>query len=470
MWKKSGAWFFKCLPQYEMPSSTSSSPIRSSRKEKVSRPVRTTKLGMELDDDSASSEDETDEKLQQNERASPYTSIQREDSFRLRTVGSFRSFFENGERKFSNSFFFNRQPSRSESCSQPDWDTISAISATTNITSGTSIRDRRESNNYARRGSVSSSWSVSESSSGNGSSSNQTNQISQVCRTEPPLGWLEVQMNYCEMNHTLACSVLRARDLPAMDSAGLADPFCKLNIITPEGATKQTRWLKTKTVHKTKNPEFNENITFLGVEPEELGNSVLYVVILDDDKYGHDFLGAAKVGLSTLHNISPHRLTVPLVSEDQFSSEAITAGPWPRGQMLISLCYNTKKRSLAVMVKRCTDLLPMDNNGSSDPFVKLQLKPDSHRKKYKTNVKWRNLNPIFNEEFLFETRPNDLDKQCLIITVWDKDLGKSNDFLGSLILGHNSKGRRLKQWQDCVKLPDHYHEQWHCLSNEQPSH
>lgn len=97
-----------------------------------------------------------------------------------------------------------------------------------------------------------------------------------------------------------------------------------------------------------------------------------------------------------------------------------------------------------------------------------QLKPDSHRnKKHKTSVKWRNLNPVFNEEFYFETRPNELmDKQSLIITVWDKDLGKSNDFLGSLVIGHASKGKRLKQWKDCIRLPDCFHDQWHYLSND----
>jgi len=36
------------------------------------------------------------------------------------------------------------------------------------------------------------------------------------------------------------------------------------------------------------------------VEPEELGNSLIYVALFDDDKYGHDFLGAAKVCLSTV--------------------------------------------------------------------------------------------------------------------------------------------------------------------------
>lgn len=75
------------------------------------------------------------------------------------------------------------------------------------------------------------------------------------------------------------------------------------------------------------------------------------------------------------------------------------------------------------------------------------LKPDQHRKKFKTAVKWRTLNPVYNEEFCFETRPNEMDKQLLMVTVWDKDIGKSDDFLGSLIIGHNSKGSRLQQWK-----------------------
>ncbi len=125
----------------------------------------------------------------------------------------------------------------------------------------------------------------------------ETQSFPQGCR-EPCLGWLELSVNYSEADHTLDCSLLRARDLPAMDAAGHADPFCKINIITEYGA-KQQKWFFTKTVHKTTNPEFNEKVRFLGVEPDELiGGCTLYVVILDDDHYGHDFLGAAKINLS----------------------------------------------------------------------------------------------------------------------------------------------------------------------------
>lgn len=66
-----------------------------------------------------------------------------------------------------------------------------------------------------------------------------------------------------------------------------------------------------------------------------------------------------------------HRISVPLEAEDVVSDRAIYEGPWLRGQILVALCYNTKKRALQVLIKECTNLISMDNNGFSDPFVKM---------------------------------------------------------------------------------------------------
>lgn len=62
-----------------------------------------------------------------------------------------------------------------------------------------------------------------------------------------------------------------------------------------------------------------------------------------------------------------------------------------------------------------------------------RIKPDPSHRKYKTSVKWKNLNPVFNEEFVFDTKMTELPKQALEITVWDKDYGKSNDYLGEFL-------------------------------------
>jgi Ca2+-dependent lipid-binding protein len=122
--------------------------------------------------------------------------------------------------------------------------------------------------------------------------------FSQIAAANVPcLGWLEVSLSYEESRETVICTILRARDLPAMDAQGLSDPFCKVNIITGENTIRHSRWQKSRIAHRSINPEFNETFTFIGMNAEDACNSQLYIVILDDDKYGNDFLGATKVSL-----------------------------------------------------------------------------------------------------------------------------------------------------------------------------
>ena len=44
------------------------------------------------------------------------------------------------------------------------------------------------------------------------------------------------------------------------------------------------------------------------------------------------------------------------------------------------------------------------------------------------------MNPEFNEEFVFESKLKELPRKTLEITVWDKDMGRRDDYLGDGIL------------------------------------
>ncbi|XP_046683642.1 uncharacterized protein LOC124369634 [Homalodisca vitripennis] len=301
------------------------------------------------------------------------------------------------------------------------------------------------------------------------------------------LGILELTLVYDSETSSIHVSLHRAKNLKPMDINGLADPFCKLNLL-PAG-TKSHR-LRTRTVHKTRNPEFNETLTFYGITENDLAVRALHVLVLgkysticifiglikvpntfvDDDKYGHDFMGEAKYPLDRLRPDVARQLNLFLEKHYPVENEEEVWGEegWTHGQILITLCYSTRRKALIVGIVRCNNLLPMDSNGFSDPFVKLYLRPDHYHRKYKTCVKWKNLNPIFNEEFVFETKMTDLPQQTLVLTVWDKDYGKSNDYLGCLELGWKSKGERLRQWVDMIKFPDHKHEGLHNLCEEPP--
>lgn len=111
------------------------------------------------------------------------------------------------------------------------------------------------------------------------------------------MGWLEISLTYNECDHTLNCFLIRARDLSSIDITSPLDPYARLNIVTKYDKVKQLKWLQTRTVHNTRCPEFNETVQFFGVEPDEMHTSILYVVILDEDKFGSDFLGTAKIQL-----------------------------------------------------------------------------------------------------------------------------------------------------------------------------
>ncbi|XP_064612197.1 rabphilin-3A-like isoform X2 [Liolophura sinensis] len=280
------------------------------------------------------------------------------------------------------------------------------------------------------------------------------------------LGTLEFSLLYDSVNNALHCTVVRARGLKAMDSNGLSDPYVKLHLLP--GASKSNK-LRTKTIHKTLNPEWNETLTYYGITEEDMIKKTLRLSVLDEDAFGYDFIGETRVPLKRL---KPHQtkhfniylekqlpVNKKLEKDDDLMSN-------DRGKILVSLKFSTHKQALIVGIIRCAELAAMDSNGYSDPYVKVYLKPDKDkRSKYKTSIKKRTLNPDFHEEFVYEIKQNELAKKTLEITVWDKDIGK-NDFIGGVQLGINAKGDRLKHWFETLKNPDRKFERWHMLSAE----
>lgn len=43
--------------------------------------------------------------------------------------------------------------------------------------------------------------------------------------------------------------------------------------------------MRTKTVHKTKNPEFNETLHFFGITESDLAMKSVEIVLFDDDRF-----------------------------------------------------------------------------------------------------------------------------------------------------------------------------------------
>uniref|UniRef100_A0A8B9F3G7 Double C2-like domain-containing protein n=1 Tax=Amazona collaria TaxID=241587 RepID=A0A8B9F3G7_9PSIT len=274
------------------------------------------------------------------------------------------------------------------------------------------------------------------------------------------LGTLDFSLLYDQENNALHCTINKAKGLKPMDHNGLADPYVKLHLLP--GASKANK-LRTKTLRNTLNPTWNETLTYYGITDEDMIRKTLRISVCDEDKFRHnEFIGETRIPLKKLNGV---RVRSVFPSVDKTEDKSLEE----RGRILISLKYSSQKQGLLVGIIRCAHLAAMDANGYSDPYVKIYLKPDEDKKsKHKTAVKKKTLNPEFNEEFCYEIKHGDLAKKTLEVTVWDYDIGKSNDFIGGVVLGINAKGERLKHWFDCLKNKDKKIERWHTLTNELP--
>ncbi|XP_030143621.1 double C2-like domain-containing protein beta isoform X2 [Taeniopygia guttata] len=280
------------------------------------------------------------------------------------------------------------------------------------------------------------------------------------------LGTLDFSLLYDQENNALHCTINKAKGLKPMDHNGLADPYVKLHLLP--GASKANK-LRTKTLRNTLNPTWNETLTYYGITDEDMIRKTLRISVCDEDKFRHnEFIGETRIPLKKLKPNQTKNFNICLEKQlpiDKTEDKSLEE----RGRILISLKYSSQKQGLQVGILRCAHLAAMDANGYSDPYVKIYLKPDEDKKsKHKTAVKKKTLNPEFNEEFFYEIKHGDLAKKTLEVTVWDYDIGKSNDFIGGVVLGINAKGERLKHWFDCLKNKDKKIERWHTLTNELP--
>jgi len=250
-------------------------------------------------------------------------------------------------------------------------------------------------------------------------------------------------------------------ELPAMDMGGVSDPYVKV-FLMPE--TKGMKKFETKVHRKTLNPFFNETFQFKNLPYADTFDKTLMFTIFDYDRFSkHDRIGEIKIPLSMVdlaQTINEWKDVEGNKDDEQYL-----------GDICFSLRYVPTSGKLTIGILECKKLKKMDITGASDPYVKIKLLDSKGKrigKKKKTTVKMANLNPYYNESFVFVVEENTLNKVNLEVTVLDYDMLGGSDPIGKVVLGKNRKKLEKKHWVEMIENPRRPIIHWHVLKDPEP--
>uniref|UniRef100_A0A8K9WRX0 Protein piccolo n=1 Tax=Oncorhynchus mykiss TaxID=8022 RepID=A0A8K9WRX0_ONCMY len=142
--------------------------------------------------------------------------------------------------------------------------------------------------------------------------------------------------------------------------------------------------------------------------------------------------GAASATSSAIQ--SPGQPGSPSVSKKRHSSK--TQSHPVTGEIQLQINYDKQLGNLIVHVLQARNLAPRDNNGYSDPFVKVYLLPGrGAENKRRSKQAGQSLNPEWNQTVIYKNiHLEQLRKKLLEVSVWDYDKCSSNDFLGEVLM------------------------------------
>uniref|UniRef100_A0A8C6WH12 Synaptotagmin IXa n=1 Tax=Neogobius melanostomus TaxID=47308 RepID=A0A8C6WH12_9GOBI len=117
--------------------------------------------------------------------------------------------------------------------------------------------------------------------------------IQYVSSDNVDLGDLMFSLCYLPTAGRLTITMIKARNLKAMDITGASDPYVKVSLMC-DGRRLKKR--KTSTKRNTLNPVYNEAIVF-DVPPENIEQISLLIAVMDYDRVGHnEVIGVCRIG------------------------------------------------------------------------------------------------------------------------------------------------------------------------------
>ncbi|XP_076171082.1 multiple C2 domain and transmembrane region protein isoform X7 [Ptiloglossa arizonensis] len=247
----------------------------------------------------------------------------------------------------------------------------------------------------------------------------------------------------------------RGENLVAMDRCGASDPYVKVKC--------SSRLLhKSRTVHRDLNPVWDETVTLPIEDPFQ---PLTFKVFDYDWGLQDDFMGAAQLDLTQLDLGQSHDIMLELKDsarpKQHLGEIYLTVTLRPRNQQQkeqyiqrINRLADVNRRLksqiwssvVTIVLVEAKNLLPMDIDGLSDPYVKFRLGTE----KYKSKVVHKTLNPVWLEQFDLHLYEDPYLGQELEVTVWDRDKSHQDDLMGKAVIDLSILERETthRLWRD----------------------
>ncbi|XP_070709916.1 protein piccolo [Pempheris klunzingeri] len=182
-----------------------------------------------------------------------------------------------------------------------------------------------------------------------------------------------------------------------------------------------------------------------GVDPKQLAAELQKV----SQQQAPTSTSSSGLPATTSATSSPGQPGSPSVSKKRHSSKTAEGSKTQThpisGEIQLQIHYDKQLGNLIVHVLQARNLAPRDNNGYSDPFVKVYLLPGrgqvmvvqnaSAENKRRSKHAGKSLNPEWNQTVIYKNiLLEQLRKKTLEVSVWDYDKCSSNDFLGEVLI------------------------------------
>ncbi|XP_075214201.1 synaptotagmin alpha [Lycorma delicatula] len=119
-----------------------------------------------------------------------------------------------------------------------------------------------------------------------------------------------------------------------------------------------------------------------------------------------------------------------------------------RGSVHLTLTYDPAAGILTVRLIEAQDLQARDFSGTADPYAKIRLLPDKTNV-WQTRIHKKTLNPVFDEDFVFEVRPTTIGRRTLELLLYDFDAYSRHHSIGGIKipLAHIDLSDKVTLWK-----------------------